>query len=140
MTLTRLTFTLKAENKRMRRENGNYVKGKEAGITGSVIPKHYSTGPRNVKFSILCVFKTKLQLKEDKNEKESKEKKLTKDDEKNKEVIDAELPYILDFDLGLAKTPNLAQPMSSLPNISESKEVNDAQSKPSHKSRKSNEN
>merc|ERR1712228_972761 len=104
-------------------DNGDYVKGKEAGITVAITPKHYSTGPRNVKFSILCRFKTKILLKDDKNE---------------NEAVDAELPYILDFDLGPPKTPSVvAQPIPSLPNISEKEEVKD---KPAHKTRKSNEN
>merc|ERR1712187_958473 len=106
------------------RENGDYVKGKEAGITVSVSPKHYSTGPRNVKFSIRCVFQTKLKLKDDKSEKDKKDAKEKV--KKVENVIDTELPYILDFDLGPPKTPSVVpQPMSSMPNISESKEVKD---------------
>merc|ERR1711971_1202682 len=122
-----------------------YVKGKEAGVTVSVTPKHYSTGPRNIKFSILCCFQTKMQLKDDKNDSSSKEKTSAigkKDDEKEKEkkLIDTEMPYILDFDLGPAKMPKVVgQPLPSLGNISESNEVKDIVVKPSHKSRKSNE-
>merc|ERR1712241_74227 len=115
------------------RDNGDYVKGKEAGVTVRVTPKHYSTGPRNVKFSILCVFKTKIQIKDDKSDKDKKSKE--------KEPIDTEMPYILDFDLGPPKTPQMVgQPLPSMGHISESNEVKDTVAKPSHKSRKSNEN
>lgn len=126
------------------RDNGDYVKGKEAGICVSVTPKHYSTGPRNVKFSILCVFETKMHIKEDKNEKEKdslkKDKENNKDD--NKQLVGVELPYILDFDLGLAKTPSVDMSMttSKAPTTATSTITKETVSKPQHRSRKSNEN
>merc|ERR1712060_718666 len=88
------------------------IKGKEAGVIFSIIPKHYSTGPRDVKFSVKCIFKTKLQLKDDKNQnKDDKNDKNKKKNEKDKQnqnpLIDTELPYILDFELGPPKTPDL---------------------------------
>merc|ERR1719464_1433577 len=101
------------------RVNGDWVKGKEAGVILKVTPKHYSTGPRNVKFSVQCVFKTRLVLKDDKESKvggsalgatASEETKKGNGKEKGKEekgnLIDAELPYILDFELGLPKAPD----------------------------------
>merc|ERR1712083_251831 len=98
-----------------KRENGDYVKGKEAGIMVTVTPKHYSTGPRDVKFSIRCTFKTKMQLKEDKGSKESAAAATTADggdddDKKGKKkksqqpLVEVEMPYVLDFDLGPPKT------------------------------------
>merc|ERR1712129_103459 len=97
------------------RANGDYVKGKEAGVVLKVTPKFYSSGPRNVKFSVQCVFRTKLQLKDDKESKvgasagaggvEAKKKKEKGKEEKGN-LIDAELPYILDFELGVPKAPD----------------------------------
>mmetsp|Transcript_14590 Transcript_14590/g.22830 ORF Transcript_14590/g.22830 Transcript_14590/m.22830 type:complete len:721 (-) Transcript_14590:173-2335(-) len=118
------------------RANGDYVKGKEAGVHFSVSPKHYSTGPRDVKFSVRCVFKTKLQLKEDKSDsgttsttkdagstkddKDSKNSSSSKDKEDATSLMQVELPYILDFELGPPKTPELAttaSPSSSSPGL-----------------------
>ena len=98
-----------------KRDGGDYVKGKEAGIMVTVTPKHYSTGPRDVKFSIRCTFKTKMQLKEDKGSKESAAAATTADggdddDKKGKKkksqqpLVEVEMPYVLDFDLGPPKT------------------------------------
>ena len=95
-----------------KRENGDYVKGKEAGILVTVTPKHYSTGPRDVKFSIRCTFKTKLQLKEDQkdgNHKSSNDDKNKKSGKQQQPLCEVQMPYILDFDLGppkTAKTPD----------------------------------
>ena len=114
-------------------DDGNYVKGKEAGITVVVEPKHYSTGPRNVKFSILCAFKTKLRLKDDKSvDREKKEE----EEEKKTQQIDVDLPYILDFDLGPAKTPNVDVYQSD--SVSKKEQKTKPMSS-QHKSRKSNE-
>merc|ERR1712013_693578 len=95
--------------------NGDDLKGKEAGVVLKVTPKFYSSGPRNVKFSVQCVFRTKLQLKDDKESKvgasagaggvEEKKKKEKGKVEKGN-LIDAELPYILDFELGVPKAPD----------------------------------
>merc|ERR1719295_1656217 len=108
-----------------KRENGDYVKGKEAGILVTVTPKHYSTGPRDVKFSIRCTFKTKLQLKEDQkdgNHKSSNDDKNKKSGKQQQPLCEVQMPYILDFDLGppkTAKTPDLTRmPLSALLSLS----------------------
>jgi len=100
-----------------KREGGDYVKGKEVGIMVTVTPRAYSAGPRDVKFSIRCTFKTKLQLKEDKGGKgmETKTEGKEEDSKKKKKnqypLKEVEMPYILDFDLGppkMAKSPEPA--------------------------------
>merc|ERR1712083_1043675 len=69
----------------------------------------------DVKFSIRCTFKTKLQLKEDKGGKgmETKTEGKEEDSKKKKKnqypLKEVEMPYILDFDLGppkMAKSPS----------------------------------
>ena len=78
--------------------NGDYVKGKEAGVIFDIEPKYYSSGPRDVKFSVKCIFKTKFQLKEEKKS-DSNSSLSTSNDE----FIDTVLSYILDFELGPPK-------------------------------------
>merc|ERR1711902_95957 len=61
-------------------------------------------GPRDVKFSVKCLFKTKLQLKNDKIKNKNNK---NNDKQKDNPLIETELPYILDFELGPPKTPDL---------------------------------
>eukprot|EP01084_Bolivina_argentea_P156467 272702_1 len=102
------------KQKDMKKPNGDYVKGKEAGVTFEVTPKHYHSGARNIKFSVECLFKTKLQLKDDKSTDQNApkdSKNQAKSSSGKKVLIETELPYILDFELGepsQPKTPEIA--------------------------------
>ena len=104
-----------------KRSNGDYIKGKEAGIKFKVEPKFIS-GQKDVKFCVKCIFKTKLQLKDDKSDnnkdnKSDKDKKSKNKDKIDNKLIDTELPYILDFELGPPKSA-IQPPISSQPPIS----------------------
>eukprot|EP01084_Bolivina_argentea_P121373 215073_1 len=74
------------------KNNGNYIKGREAGIHFKIKPKFY-TEERDIKFSVQCILKMPFQLEHDQHQTTSLENK-------NNKLYDVELPYILDFELG----------------------------------------
>ena len=125
------------KQRNINKPNGDYIKGKEAGVIFEIEPRHYSSGPRDVKFSVKCIFKTKLQLKDDKsdtskdhdnnnnnnNDKDSKNKSslTSKGGQSGNKLIDTVLPYILDFELGPPKATDVT-PSLSTPSIKEDQE------------------